>query len=296
MQTVLLAGGTGFIGGHLQRHLRNAGYRVRVLSRTPEGPDQYKWDIKEQTIDPEALKDVDYIINLCGAGIGDKRWSEKRKEVLTSSRIEPTLFLFSLAERMPGLKKYVSASGITCYGLEDKGTIFKEADAYGPDFTSQLVRKWEEAASKFESVCPVTMIRTAIVISEDAATFQKLKKPVKFGVGSPIGSGEQWFQVIHIDDICGVYLHALQSDLKGPVNACAAVVRNKTFMKELALMMHKPFWFPNVPAFALRLLFGEMADILLKGVKTSNERLLESGYRLKHPDLPAILEASLPSE
>ena len=293
MKTILLAGGSGFIGTHLQKLLNENDYKFHVLSRNPKKHEFY-WNPSSREIDENALQDVEAIINLSGAGIADGRWTESRKRELEKSRTEPANFLFSLRDKMPLLKSYISASGITAYGFQNPDHSYKENEAFGNDFTSQLVKSWEQSAYQFADDVRVVCLRTAVVISKDSLAFQKMMKPVKLGIGSPIGSGKQWFQIVHTEDICRAYLHALENEnVEGSYNVCADVVQNKKFIKTAAKALSKPFWFPNVPAFVLRMLFGEMADLLLKGVKTSNQKLLETGFNFRYKSSEEIIDASI---
>ncbi len=289
MEKILLAGGTGYIGGHLQILLRSLGHEVNVLSRSPE-KNQFHWDPNKNLINTKSLEGITVIINLCGAGIADKRWSNKRKQILRDSRVIPARFLHNLSPELPNLKTYISASGINCYGLEDNGKIYVEDEAFGSDFTSQLVKEWETAADLFTDNYRVVKLRTAVVLSKDSEAFKKLSKPVKFGIGSPLGSGKQWMQIIHLNDICGAYLWAISNEnAQGSYNVGACNIQNKTFMRTLAKTLKKPFFFPNIPSFLMRLLFGEMSDLLLKGVQGSSEKIVKDEFKFEFSTAEEIL-------
>lgn len=286
-EVVILAGGTGLIGKALRKVLEEKHMEVRVLTRGSSDYSKhlYHWNPAQQEIDKTIFDGVTSIINLCGAGIADGRWSSSRKKELLDSRIEPANFLAQFKSEMPQLEQYISASGINCYGYADTGKSYTETDDYGTDYLSQLVKKWEASAEEFSNVCRVSSIRISMVLTHDGGALKKMILPIKLGIGSPVGSGKQWMPWIHIDDLNAIFLHVLTHKLSGKFNACSEMVDNKTFMQTFAKTLNKPFFFPNVPAFVMKLIFGEMSSILLNGVQVSNKKLLDSGYTIKYPCL-----------
>ncbi len=285
MKTILIAGGTGFIGRRIQKLLENSNYKVSILSRSPKKSNEFHWDPSKVEIDKKALENVSAIINLCGSGIGDKRWTAKRKEELFHSRIEPTKFLYSLINDLPDLECYISASGISCYGFEDNQKIYSEEDPFGSDYLSQLVKSWENVANLFESQCRVVKMRTAVVLDEKEGALSKIAKPIQIGIGSALGDGKQIMSWVHIDDLTNAFLFAIQNPIAGSFNIVGGNHSNLEFSSLLAKTLNKPFFFPKVPAFILNLILGEMAVIVLKGVIVSNQKIVDAGFKFHFTDL-----------
>jgi uncharacterized protein (TIGR01777 family) len=296
MKNVLITGGTGLIGKHLSNRLQESGYDVSPLSRESSkdtGLRVYKWDPESGTIDPEAISKADYIINLAGAGLGDSRWTEKRKKEILDSRIKSAGLIFvKLKESGKRPEAFISASGTGYYGSMTSERILTEKDDPGKDFTGEVCRRWEEAAGNMESLGIRTVIlRTGIVLSDNGGALMRMALPAKFGIGSPLGSGQQYIPWIHIDDICSVYIKAIEDrSMTGVYNAAAPEhVSNSQFMRTVSDVMGKPFFFPAIPAFVFRILYGEMSSILLKGTRVSSGKIISSGYSFSYPDLRGAL-------
>ena len=289
MKTVVVAGGSGLIGSHLVNLLRISGYRVNVLSRKPKKDGEFFWDPREGKIDESAIIDAEVFVNLSGAGIADEKWSQNRKLYLQQSRVGTNMFLYGIREKMPKLEHFICASGINAYGFKDPDKMYVESDPYGGDFVSQLVKVWELSAEQFKSDVKVATVRTAVVLDGKGGALDKMVPIVKKGIGSALGSGTQMMPWIHIDDLANIYLHIIEKKLEGPYNALAGAVSNKSFMQTIAKVLQKPFWFPNVPAFVMRMMYGEMSVILLNGVKASNDKIVHTGFQFKF----ALLEEAL---
>ena len=281
MKTILIAGGTGFTGRKIQALLEEKGYNVNILTRNPKQKNEFRWDLEQKQIDTKAFENVVSIINLCGANIGEKRWSTKHKKELLDSRIESTKFLYTQIQNIPNLESYISASGITCYGFEDDTKTYSEEDPFGSDYLSQLVKEWEIAADLFLTHCRVVKMRTAVVLDKEQGALPKISLPIRFGIGSPIGTGKQSTSWVHITDLTNAYLYAIENTIIGAFNIVGGNESNKEFSEKLAKTLHKPFWFPNVPAFILQLLLGEMSIILLKGNTASNQKMIDTGFEFK---------------
>lgn len=290
MKNILIAGGTGLIGQRLVHTLESKGYTVNVLSRKPKGKNQFFWNPLNHEIDESCLSEVEVLINLSGAGIADERWSQRRKEELTSSRIGTTSFLFSLTAKMPRLKHFITSSGINCYGYEEDERIHLESDPFGADWLSGLVRDWEKSADLFANKYTVAKVRTAVVFDKSGGALPRMLGPVKLGIGSALGSGKQHMPWIHAIDLVGIFEHIIDKELSGPYNAVTACDTNKEVTRTMAETLKKPFWFPNVPAFMMKLLFGEMASVLLLGLKASNEKIKSTGYVFQFPELKDALK------
>lgn len=292
---IVIAGGTGLIGQNLTKSLISCGYRVKILSRSGGKSNEelvtyHKWDPYQDDIDEEVFKDIDVLINLSGAGIADKRWTSTRKKELIDSRVIPAQFLLNkIKEKEIVLKQYISASGINCYGWEDREKIRTEDDAYGDDFLSSVVKKWESTALEFKEVCPVTLIRTSVVLSKSGGALEPLKKVVKRRMGSALGSGNQYMPWIHIDDLTRFFLFCIEKKVDGVYNVVAdGNTTNKELMRSLNEVMGKKTFLPAVPGFVLKLYLGKMAEMLLNGVKVSNQKIKEKGFEFNHVNLKEV--------
>lgn len=286
-KNVLITGGSGLIGKRLTDLLLLAGHRVVHFSRKPsEGKIKtYLWDIEKQTIDPNALDDIDVIIHLAGAGIGDKPWTKKRKSEILTSRTESTRLLYDeLKKGKHNVKTFISASGISYYGLEDHGPPFKEDDHQAPGFLPEVVFHWEKGADQIATLgIRVVKIRTGIVLSEKGGMLPRMMLPFRFYVGAQLGTGTQPLSWIHLDDLCSIYIKAIEDPtMDGVYNAVAPnPVTNKEFTQALASVMGKPVILPPVPPFVIKLLLGEMADLALKGITVSADKILGAGFQFK---------------
>lgn len=294
---ILITGGTGQIGRALTASLIDNGHEVRWMSRTVKNSEsvaQFEWDIKNHTMDPEALKGVDTIIHLAGAPINGKRWTKEVKKELRDSRINSTQLLFDTCKSTSTWPKYfLGGSAIGYYGY-DSGSIWKkEGSRFGDDFLATLVKDWESTANQFsEEGVSVSLLRTGIVLTMDGGALVEMSGPVKWGLGSPLGKGDQYVSWIHMEDEIGAIVHILENNLEGPFNLSAPdPATNKELMRAIAKVLNKPFFLPPVPSFIIKLIVGEMASAVLGSCRTSSEKLLESGFVFKFPELnPALTD------
>lgn len=294
-KTVLITGASGYIGRHLQQKLTEKGYAIRTLTTqkiNSNVEDCFYWNPETGEINKKTLESVDYIIHLAGASIGTQRWSIQRKKLIIESRIKSTELLFSKIKlyKIP-LKAFISASATGYYGSVSSDFIFDEDAPAADDFLGKVCYDWEKAADRFSNAGIRTVkIRTGVVLSKDAPALKKMLMPINMGIGSPLGTGRQYMPWIHIDDLCYVYLRAIEDEsFSGAYNAVAPQhITNRDLMKMLAKMHHKPFLLPPVPAFLLRTLLGEMSAIILKGSRVEPKRLLEAGFQFKHTDIGKI--------
>ncbi len=293
--TVLIGGGSGFIGSALSRHLAAIGYGVRHLSRTPSADDPYatyKWDTETMSLDPAALEGVDYVINLAGAGIADKRWTNDRKQVIIKSRTATTALLATaIATATTKPKLYLSASAVGYYG-DREDEILTENSEPRNGFLSRSCILWEGATKAIsEQGVPVFINRTGIVLHPDGGALQKMVLPLKAYVSNYFGSGRQYYSWIHLEDIIRVYSHAIENNLTGVYNGVApAPVRNIDFARTLgpAAGKSKAAVIP-VPEFALKMAFGEMSHTILDSAYVTSEKLEETGFAFMHPELSQAL-------
>ncbi len=288
---ILITGGTGLIGQQLTRILNNKGYEVAILSRNPSEKNEYKWDIPNEYIDEEALKNTTHIIHLAGAGIADKNWSDDRKKILIDSRVNTANLLFSkIAALNIPVKKFISASGIGYYGATTNETIYTEKDTPGNDFVAKICVAWENAAQQFKQLgITTTVLRTGVVLSKTGGALEKMNTPIAL---SAIGNGKQIVSWIHINDICNLYVKAVEEDtFSGIYNAVAPdFVTNKEFTKTLGKATKKPILPINAPSFVLKLIFGEMAAIILEGSRISFAKTAKE-YKFTQPNLLEALKS-----
>lgn len=296
MSKVLITGGTGLIGRQLCKYLTEKGYTVCILSRNARSQDKYQsfnYDYKTNTIDEEALLNTDYIIHLAGANIGEKRWSDARKKEIVESRVAVAAFLHKkITENNIPLKAYISASAVGFYGAVTCKNVMTELDAPATDFLGQTCVAWESIAQRFaESGIRNVVLRTGVVLSAQGGALSKMMMPVKWGLGAALGSGRQFMPWIHIDDLCKLYVFALeQESLRGIYNATAPQhCTNAELTKQLATVLHRPFWPVNVPSFVLKLMYGQMADMLLKGSAVSSEKIMKEGFQFTFSKLEMAL-------
>ena len=294
MAKVLITGGTGLIGRHLYKKLLEKGYDVAILSRSKQQDPKilsYTWDLDANEIEREAIESADYIVHLAGTNIGDKRWSVKRKQSIIDSRVKTTELIFSkIKAQNKKLKAFISASGIGYYSESPSDRIFVEADAPGKNFLADVCREWEQSADQFKTLAIRTVIiRTGVVLTRRGGALSKMITPVKMGIGSGLGHGRQYMPWIHINDLCNIYIKAIEdTQMQGVFNAVAPDHKtNIQFIKTLARVLNRPFWFPKVPAFMLKLMFGEMSGIILKGNRVSAKKIEETGYEFLFPNLEA---------
>ena len=298
---VTLTGATGLIGRRLIAALQDRGDEVTVLSRDPSRAEQSLHGVRAVAWNPltdpapvSALANADAVIHLAGEPVA-QRWNTAVKERIRASRASGTANLVAGlrdAVRRPRVLVSTSASGY--YG--DRGAEpLTESATPGDDFLAEVCRAWEDAATGAESLgLRVTRVRTGVVLTSDGGALKTMLPPFKAGVGGPVAGGRQYIPWIHLDDVVGIYLAALDGEgWSGPVNGCApGAVTNKVFSHALGHALHRPAVIP-VPTFAIRALYGQMAEIVTGGQRMIPERTLELGYAFKHPDLDEALRSAL---
>ena len=289
MAKIVIAGGTGLLGQALEKALLAEQHEVFILSRSPKKPNHIKWDVQNGTIDNSKIDKTEYVINLCGENVGDKRWSAARKEALLSSRVDTTKFLFEIFRNQNSLKQYLTASGVNAYPLNQGKKVFKESEAFGDDYLSLLVKKWEESADLFTAKVPVYKLRISMVLTSEGGALSKLLPLAKLGMASPIGKGTQSNNWVHLDDVSYAFIHGIKHQLKGAYNLTGESISNRTFMRELMKGHGKRMWAPSVPRFVMKLFMGERATIVIDGAYTSSNKLEESGFQFEFPNLKGAL-------
>lgn len=282
---VLVSGGTGFVGSHLVKHLTDRDHKVTVISRSPAKVRELFGE-RVKSCDYDTLPDAfDAVINLAGATL-DKRWTAAQKKRILDSRVETTKQLIAAAEQR-GAKHFISTSAVGYYG--DRGNEeLDEGSNSGDDFLADVCKQWEQAASS--SKLRVAIVRLGIVLHNSGGALGVMLPLFRWLLGGRLGSGKQYWSWIHVDDAVGLYTFLLEGDHTGAFNGTAPQpVTNREFTRELAKAVHRPVSLP-VPAFALRILYGEMADMLLHGQRVMPKRTCELGFEFKYPELQAALE------
>lgn len=297
-QTVLITGGTGTIGRRLTQLLQAHGFQVSLLShsaKTIPGLTVYKWDVESGELDLTAIQTADYIIHLAGEGIADGRWTDSRKEKILNSRTQSTdLLAKALAENDHHVKAFVGASAIGFYGGDTGDRPLTETSEGGSDFLAQVVRAWERSEMQIAALgIRTVLLRTGVVLTNEGGALPKIAQPIRLGAGAPIGSGQQYVAWIHLDDMCRMYLQALtDSSWQGIYNAVAPnPVTNETLTRAIAEVLHRPLLLPNIPAFTIKLLYGEMGIVVTGGNYVLNKRIAdETTFTYQYTDLKTALE------
>ncbi len=298
---VLVSGSHGLVGSALTRALGAQGHSVGRLVRAgliPQGgtPGDVRWDPITGELDAAAAEGANAVVHLAGASIGEGRWTEARKKILRSSRVEATDRLVRTLSRLRQPPKVlVSASAIGYYG--DRGDeLLTETSAPGNDFLARLAQDWEAAALRAEQFgARVVILRFGVILSAQGGALPRMLAPFRMGVGGRLGSGKQWMSWLALDEAVGFIGYALENaELRGPVNAVAPnPVQNSEFTRVLARVLRHPAMFP-APQFALRAVLGEMADALLfSSQRVVPERLAKLGYSFRHSSLEEALRVVL---
>ncbi|GGO81030.1 epimerase [Marinobacterium nitratireducens] len=296
---VLITGGTGFIGQALCRSLLEDGCEVLVLTRSVSraaaklgGPVRPIEGLGAISRD----ESIDAIVNLAGAPIVDRRWTDSRKRLLRSSRLDTTQDLLRLIERLDRRPEVlVSGSAVGYYGSQDNDHLLtEESDDFVPGFPHQLCADWEAAALQAEKLgVRVCLLRTGIVLGKGGA-LAKMLPAFRLGMGGPIASGRQWMAWVQLADEVGIIRYLIeQKTLRGAFNACAPeAATNAEFTRALAKVLKRPA-FMRVPEIAMKLLLGEASELLVSGQRAYPRRLLDAGYQFRYTELEQALRASL---
>jgi uncharacterized protein (TIGR01777 family) len=290
--TYVIAGGRGLIGAALCRHWLAAGHRVVVLTRRgdavlPAGAEAVVWDGTRDGPWRTYLDAARAIVNLCGEGIGDARWTTTRKRQLLESRVAPTAALVDAVRRAAAPPVFVQASGVGYYGTAD-AQICTEALGAGGDFLANLSRQWEAAAAPVANDTRLVIARIGVVLAAAGGAFPKLVLPLRLGIGGPIASGCQWLSWIHLADlVAAIDFLTRRDDLSGAVNCVAPQpIRNRDAARILGRALRRPVWL-TLPRFALELALGEMATLVCDGQRAEPARLNENAFPFRYPTFAA---------
>ncbi|MBC7747371.1 MAG: TIGR01777 family protein [Methylotenera sp.] len=296
---ILLTGASGLIGKELTDKLILSGHQLNILSRTKKANVQnisyFRWDPEHNIIDKNAFHNVESIINLAGANVGEKRWDKEfKKEILDSRTLSTRLLLDNITVYGSNVKTFINASAIGIYGNADKEQPMVEIDKRGDDFLAKVVKAWEDELfnSSLLGIRKVAL-RLGIVLSEKGGALPKMKMPIKYGVGAPLATGNQFISWVDIVDVVNAFTFALENEqISGAYNVVSPnPVTNSVLTHKIAKMLNRPILVPNIPSFVLKLMLGEFANSVIGGVKVSPKKLLDAGFKFNFPDLEKSLEA-----
>lgn len=297
---ILITGGNGLVGSHLTVLLENQGYTVRHLSRSRYAHLQaqvFEWNIDEGIIEDGALDDVDIVIHLAGSSVASSRWTTNKKNSIYNSRVKSTELLYDYISKMDQKPNtFICASGTGSYGIHPFEHKSYEEDDFGEDFLAQVCKDWETAADQFSGLgIRVVKARFGMVLAETGGALEKIMEPIKFAIGSPLGSGQQIQSWIHIQDLVEMLNHFINNkETHGAYNAVAhPAVTNEELTRIIGKEINKPIWLSNVPSFVLKLLLGEMSQIVLNGHYMSNQKVLDTGFKFKYQAAEKAIEEIL---
>jgi uncharacterized protein len=297
---ILVTGGTGFVGRVLIKELQTAGHQVVVLTRNiPKAAltlgsscQYFQWLHSDSLPPAQAFDGVDGVINLMGEGIADKKWDEEQKKKIYNSRIDGTAKLVEAIAALPKKPRVlVSTSAIGIYGNRGSEEIKEESDL-GTDFLSDVCKDWEREANRaLDLGLRVAIMRVGVVLGRKGGALKKMLPIFKLGAGGPVGAGTQYMSWIHVEDLARMYVEAITNDsIKGPYNCTAPYpATNAQFTKELGRVLKRPAFMP-APAFALKIVFGEMSTVLLDGQKVLPTHFKEKKFRYQYPTLEMALK------
>ncbi len=296
-KNILITGGTGLVGQELSKLLIAKDYNVAVLSRSKptQGVKSFYWDYEKGILDEEAIEFADVIIHLAGENIASKRWTRSQKQRILDSRVKTTDLLFSKTKeaiKKPGM--FISASAVGFYGMEASDKVFTEEDNPGKDFLAKTAESWEKGVEKFRRIgIQTAILRIGVVLSGKGGALTKMMIPVKLGMGAGLGSGKQYMPWIEISDLSRMFLFVIENYTSDSIyNAVAPNhINNYDYMKTFSHAMNKPFFLPNVPSFVMRLMLGDMSDILLKGNKVSSEKIQAAGFSFNFTRVEDVIQS-----
>ena len=287
-KTLLITGGSGLIGKPLTKLLLQQGYIIHHLSRHPdEHPDPqikvFEWDINKKLIDKNCIQGVEIIIHLAGEGIAEKRWTDDRKKQIIDSRTNSIRMIYDLLKNQQNhqVKTVISASAIGFYGDRENELLYEDSSA-GDGFLAQSSVEWENAVDEGADLgLRIVKLRTGVVLTAAGGALPEMAKPVKIGFGAGLGSGKQWVSWIYLSDVLKLYSFVIENELVNGVYNMVAPnpVNNNDLTLAIATALNKKIRLPNVPAFGLKLLMGEMSTLVLGSSKVASEKIQSEGFK-----------------
>ena len=295
---ILITGATGLIGNAIIEQLKVLGWEVNFLTRSKQSIHNAKygqgflWDPQKGEIDEDCLTHVDAIINLAGTTIA-KRWTDSYKKKIIKSRTEALDVLHQALKSSPHtVQQLVSASAIGVYPSSKTKYYEESSNDVASNFLGETVAIWEQKADMFKELgMRVSKVRIGLVLDDEEGALPQMAKPIKYGVGAPFGKGDQWQSWIHIEDLAGIFVHILIEELEGVYNGVAPnPVTNKELTETIAKILNKPLILPNIPKVAMKLVLGEMHQLLFGSQRVSSMKIEQRGFNFKFPNLQPALE------
>jgi uncharacterized protein (TIGR01777 family) len=293
---VLITGGSGLLGSSLTQKLLSENIEVVHLTREKNSKNDvknYLWNWGKNEIDERCFNGITHIIHLAGAGIAEKAWTQKRKNTIVKSRVLTARLLHSKIESLNiDLKAFISASAVGFYGAQVSEKEFNESDVSYEDFIGNCCKQWENAADLFIPISRVVKLRLGVILDKDFGALPRIARMIKNRIGSPLGTGNQYMPWIHIDDAVEIFYKAIRNnEYSGVYNAVSTEnITNSILTKSVGRVLNRKIWLPNVPSFILRFLYGEMSDTILKGVKVSNKKIKNLGFKFKYNKIDEALK------
>ncbi|QGN47553.1 TIGR01777 family protein [Micromonospora sp. WMMC415] len=295
---ILMAGASGFLGTRLADLLTADGHEVtRLVRRPPRTPDERQWNPSAAQLDPAVMAAADAVVNLAGAGVGDRRWNDEYRRIIRSSRVDTTTTLAITIAGLPAADRpevLVNSSAVGWYGNTGDRTVEEDSPA-GEGFLADVCRVWEAATRPAEDAgVRVVRLRTGLPLHRDGGLLKPQLLPFRLGIAGRLGSGRQWLPWISMEDWLNAAAFTIaRADLAGPVNAVGpAPVTNAEFTRELARQLHRPAIIP-IPALALKVALGGFAQEALTSARVLPGVLTKAGFTYRHPDLRSALHAAL---
>ncbi len=295
MKKILISGATGLVGKKLSKKLHERGYKVEILVRSKDQESDFKsylWNYEKGVLEEGALDNTYIFIHLAGATIS-KRWTESYKKEIYNSRINSAQFIYEEMQKQNiHPEAVISSSAAGIYGQTTSQTIFTEKDPAADDFLGKVCKNWEEKALQFRNLgSRVVCVRTSTVLSEKGGALEVLKKPIEVNVGAVLGTGDQYFPWIHIDDLVNIYVKAVECvTIDGAYNASAPdFVTNKILTKTIADHLGKTIWLPNIPKIVIKTALGEMSVLALEGSRISPDKIINEGFNFAYERLDSAL-------
>lgn len=295
--TILITGATGLVGQELVRLLLQNGHVIHYLSTSKSklvSNSNYKgfhWNPKTAEIDADSLTNVEVIVHLAGANVA-KKWTKSYKQEIVESRVLSTKLLYQTLQKTPNqVKQIVSASAIGIYP-DSLTNVYHETDSTVDDsFLGNLVKKWENEVSQFEKLdIIVSKIRIGIVLAKNGGALQEMAKPITYGFGAAFGSGKQYQSWIHIYDLAAIFYHVIDNELPGIYNGVSPYpVTNAVLTTAIAKTLEKPLFLPNIPQFVMKIILGEMHQILFSSQHVSCRKILDDKFQFKYASLDKAL-------
>ena len=295
---VLITGATGLVGTELSMLLINNGITVHYLTTSTKKIESkpnfhgFYWNPQEGKIDENALIGVDAIIHLAGANIA-KRWTKAYKQEIIESRVLSANVLFNALKKNPHqVQQFISASGTAIYPDSDINTYDENSAQINTGFLSNVVLKWEESADQFKLInIKVCKMRTGVVYAKQGGALAEILKPIKLGIGSSFGSGNQIQSWIHLQDLANLYYFVLKNNSEGVYNAVAPDnVSDEKLTKTIAKTLKKPLFMPNIPRLVMKLVLGEMHELLFSNKKIKPQKAINEGFIFKFPNIESALK------